>query len=432
MVADLRASPVVAEGAVDGLRAVPEGEARAEHGIGPARLLVLAHGIGHDADPANGSIAWRRGPLQEVEMPDARPAVHRAGHPELTDPDRAEEGSSDRPPRVGEARPPGLGEIHLDRVARELGELADRLEPGPAETDPVLHVTEESVGCRLAVESVVKLEEAAQADQRQLFPLDMPTVAIAGCRPDSGRALSRSHRSARERARRRRGRCCPAGWDRARSMARRERESAPAAAAAGGASPIVPRRSPSRATNRRPAPPSTTRTRGGHDARSDHPEQAPGIHPSGRGRGRVGDRAANGRNATTKSPHQWGFTVQEKHRPRTINLPAKHRASVICKADACPPRPACGPSSSPLASRFFEGDPKGPHELPPASRTMASGQRLGANPTAGPGHWKPAVAVKLAICRGIRMETFQGPIVAASAGAAAKVFDPSQEPSSSR
>ena len=174
VVAHLCAGTVVADCLVDILRAVKKCQPGGKHAVGPARSLVLAHRVRHDADAAKGIAGLKcRRPLEKLQMPHARPGVHRARLTELADAHRTQ----DRdllllPPDVEEARPADLGKVKLDREVGELGQLAHRLEPGAAEADAVLDVAIPLLaGCRLAEKPIVYLEEAAHPDQWQLLAL---------------------------------------------------------------------------------------------------------------------------------------------------------------------------------------------------------------------------------------------------------------------
>ena len=176
VVADLGAGPVVAEGLVDVLTGFKKCQAGGVDTVRPACPFVLAHRVGHDADAAEGigGLEGRR-TLEELQMPHARPGVHRSRLAELADADGAE----DRdlllfPPDIEEARPADLGEVELDREVGELGELSNGRETGAAEADAILDVAVVGLARRrLAEEAVVDLEEPTHPDQGQLLRLSL-------------------------------------------------------------------------------------------------------------------------------------------------------------------------------------------------------------------------------------------------------------------
>ena len=183
VVADLGSVPVLADGAVERFLAIPEREPRRVDAVRPLGPLVLGHRVGHDPHAAKGFHGLEgHAPLQELEVANARPALHRARLPKLADPDRAEEGDLLLlSPDVHEARPPGLREVKHDRVVGEIGELAKRLESSPPEAHPVERVADALLaGLWLAEEAVIELEEAAQADDRQLVLRSLPRIEAGG------------------------------------------------------------------------------------------------------------------------------------------------------------------------------------------------------------------------------------------------------------
>jgi hypothetical protein len=98
--------------------------------------------------------------------------------PELTDPNRSEEGQLRLfTPDINKAGPPWLGKIHFDGEGGEFSQFANCLEAGPAKANAILHVSK--VGKRsgiLAVEPIIQLKEPAEPNEWQFFTVMLQSI----------------------------------------------------------------------------------------------------------------------------------------------------------------------------------------------------------------------------------------------------------------